>query len=126
VKSACERDLTEARRIKSKKERSERVDALRDALIKNHFALQPGGTYEQYATSLKRQTQAKDAFRRLEEKITRRLIVEQRTRADGRGPTEIPPHRVAVGVFQRTHGSAFFQRGETQSLVLLHPGHRQG
>ena len=117
VKRLCEKDLTEARKIKSKNERGDRVDAIKDAVIKQHFALQPGGTYEQYANSLKRQTQAKDAFRRLEEKITRRLIVEQRTRADGRGPTQIRPIESAVGIFARTHGSAFFQRGETQSLV---------
>jgi polyribonucleotide nucleotidyltransferase len=117
VKRLCEKDLTEARKIKSKNERGDRVEALRDDLIKQHFALQPGGTYEQYATSLKRQVQAKDAFRRLEEKITRRLIVEQRTRADGRGPTQIRAIESAVGIFARTHGSAFFQRGETQSLV---------
>ncbi len=117
VKRLCEKDLTEARKIKSKNERGDRVDAIKDAVIKQHFALQPGGTYEQYANSLKRQTQAKDAFRRLEEKITRRLIVEQRTRADGRGPTQIRPIESRVGVFARTHGSAFFQRGETQSLV---------
>ena len=67
IKRLCERDLTEARKIKSKNERGDRVDALRDAVIKDHFPLKLGGTYEDYANSLKRQTQAKDAFRRLEE-----------------------------------------------------------
>jgi polyribonucleotide nucleotidyltransferase len=38
-------------------------------------------------------------------------------RADGRKPEEIRPIEMPVGVFPRTHGSAFFQRGETQSLV---------
>jgi polyribonucleotide nucleotidyltransferase len=117
VKKAAERDLTEARRIKSKKERSEATDKIRDRVLDEHFKLVEGGTYEQYATSLKRRTQAKEAFKRLEEKITRRLIVESGTRADGRGAKEIRPIECAVGVFARTHGSALFQRGETQSLM---------
>lgn len=117
VKAACERELTEARKIKSKAERGNAVDAIRTKVLDTHFALNPNGTYGQYAESLKRRTQAKEAFKRLEEKITRRLIVESGIRADGRGPTQIRPIESSVGVFARTHGSAFFQRGETQSLV---------
>jgi polyribonucleotide nucleotidyltransferase len=117
VRSLAERELTEARRIKGKNDRGNAVEALRDRVLELNFPLMMGGTYEQYATSLKARTQAKEAFRRLEEKITRRLIVESKTRADGRGPTQIRPIESQVGIFARTHGSAFFQRGETQSLV---------
>jgi polyribonucleotide nucleotidyltransferase len=117
TKAECERELTEARKIKSKKERGEAVDAIRTKFLDTHFPLNPNGTYGVYAESLKRRTQAKEAFKRLEEKITRRLIVESGIRADGRGPTEIRPIEASVGIFARTHGSAFFQRGETQSLV---------
>ncbi len=117
VKAECERELTEARKIKSKNDRGDAVDAIRTKLLDTHFALKPDGTYGVYAESLKRRTQAKEAFKRLEEKITRRLIVESGIRADGRGPTQLRPIESTVGVFARTHGSAFFQRGETQSLV---------
>jgi polyribonucleotide nucleotidyltransferase len=117
VKSACEGQLTEARKTKSKNERGDKVDAIKTAMLDAHFPLKSDGTYGTYADSLKRRTMAKEAFRRLEEKVTRRLIVESGTRADGRGPTQIRPIESAVGIFQRTHGSAFFQRGETQSLV---------
>jgi polyribonucleotide nucleotidyltransferase len=117
VRQVAERDLTKARQIKSKKERAEAVDALRTKVLDEHFALKPMGTYDEYARSAKARSQAKDAFRRLEEKITRRLIVESGTRADGRRPDQIRPIECEVGVFARTHGSAFFQRGETQSLV---------
>jgi polyribonucleotide nucleotidyltransferase len=117
VRRLVESDLTAARQIKSKRERGERAEALRTKLLDEHFQLQLGGTYEQYVNSLKRRNFAKEAFKRLEEKITRKLIVESGTRADGRGPTEIRPIECAVGVFERTHGSALFQRGETQSLI---------
>jgi polyribonucleotide nucleotidyltransferase len=45
------------------------------------------------------------------------LVAEHGIRADGRGLKEIRPIEMEPGVFHRTHGSAFFQRGETQSLV---------
>jgi polyribonucleotide nucleotidyltransferase len=111
--------LTQARQIKKKSERSDAVDALRTELLDTHFALKLDGNYGEYATSLKNRTQAKEAYKRLEEKITRRLIVQQKIRADGRGPLEIRPISGEVGVFARTHGSSLFQRGETQSLVSV-------
>lgn len=117
VKKLVEKDLTAARQIPGKTERSERVDALRTAMLDTHFKLDMSGTYETYQASVKRRAWAKEAFRLLEKKITRRLIVEKGIRADGRKPTEIRPIECQVGVFARTHGSALFQRGETQSLV---------
>ncbi|MCB9844552.1 MAG: polyribonucleotide nucleotidyltransferase [Phycisphaeraceae bacterium] len=117
VKSMAEKDLLEARQIKGKQDRSDRVDAIRKALIEQHFPLAATGTPEQYEASKDAQRWAKEAFRRLEKKVTRRLIVEKGVRADGRAPTEIRPLECEVGVFNRVHGSAFFQRGETQSLV---------
>jgi polyribonucleotide nucleotidyltransferase len=48
----------------------------------------------------------------------RRVVVEKGERADGRGPEDIRPISVEVGVLPRTHGSALFTRGETQALVV--------
>jgi len=49
----------------------------------------------------------------------RRMIVEKGIRADGRRPAEIRPITCEVGLFARTHGSALFTRGETQSLGIV-------
>jgi polyribonucleotide nucleotidyltransferase len=117
VTRVVEKDLTAARRIPGKKARSEAVDALLKKLLDEHYPVQSDGTYGQWADSSKNRSQAKAAFRKLEEKITRRLIVESGLRADGRKPTQIRQITGEVGIFARTHGSAFFQRGETQSLV---------
>ncbi|MCE2653695.1 MAG: hypothetical protein LW650_09445 [Planctomycetaceae bacterium] len=117
VRKAVEKPLTEARKIRSKAERNAAVDKIRDELLEKHFALKTGGTYGEYQESYKRRALGKDAYKRLEEKITRRLIAESGIRADGRGPTEIRQIISEVGVFARTHGSSMFQRGETQSLV---------
>ncbi|GIK18018.1 MAG: polyribonucleotide nucleotidyltransferase [Leptolyngbya sp. PLA2] len=117
VKAVAEAPLTAARRLPGKQERNDAVDALRARVLDEHFPLRTGGTYEEYAKSARARAQAVEAFRTLEKKITRRLIVESGVRADGRKFDEIRPIECEVGVFARTHGSALFQRGETQSLV---------
>ena len=117
VKKQCEKALLEARQIPGKSERSDRVREIRDALLDQHYPLNEDGTMRQYKASEKARRDAAEAFRTLEKKVTRRLIVEKGIRADGRGFRQIRPLEMNVGVFARTHGSAFFQRGETQSLV---------
>jgi polyribonucleotide nucleotidyltransferase len=119
VKTLAEAQMTEARKINGKKDRNAAVDALRKTVLDGSFQLKTDGNYGEYATSLKNRTLAKEAFRRLEEKVTRRLIVEQKIRADGRGPEQIRAITGTVGIFARTHGSALFQRGETQSLISI-------
>ncbi len=53
---------------------------------------------------------------RVEERVVRELILDG-TRPDGRGPKDLRPISCEVGVLPRAHGSAIFQRGETQALV---------
>jgi polyribonucleotide nucleotidyltransferase len=60
--------------------------------------------------------QAKNAFRKVFKKIARKRVVDQGVRMDGRGATDIRPLSIEVGLVERTHGSALFQRGETQVL----------
>jgi polyribonucleotide nucleotidyltransferase len=119
VRAAAEAKMVEARKIKGKQDRNAAVDKLRKEVLDTHFAVKTDGTYGQWAESSKARLLAKDAFKRLEEKVTRRLIAVNKVRADGRGPTEIRPISAEVGIFARTHGSALFQRGETQSLITV-------
>ncbi len=116
VTSICEKDLTEARQIKGKHDRGDRVAEIK-ASVMEQFPINDSGTPAEWEASKTANRQASEAFRKLEKKITRKLIVEKGIRADGRGRTEIRPLEMSVGQFARTHGSAFFQRGETQSLV---------
>lgn len=117
VKKACEKELTAARQIKGKTERGEKVSEIKKKVLEAHFPEKTGGTVAEAEASRKARSQASEAFRTLEKKITRHLIVESGIRADGRKADEIRPLEMEVSVFPRTHGSAFFQRGETQSLV---------
>ncbi len=54
----------------------------------------------------------------LEEKVVCDLILSG-TRADGRGPKELRDISCQVDLLPRVHGSAMFQRGETQALVTV-------
>jgi len=118
-KKAMEAPLTKARQIAGKSERSEKVNELRTKFLDENFAEKSDGTHGEWQESVTRKAQAKEAFRNLEKKITRGLIAEKGLRADGRDMDEIRPLLMEVGVFDRTHGSALFQRGETQSLVSV-------
>jgi len=63
--------------------------------------------------------QAREAFRSVEKKVVRRLIVSEGFRVDGRGPKDLRPVAAEVGLLPLTHGSALFTRGETQVLSVL-------
>ena len=58
----------------------------------------------------------KAAVRALTKKLVRRRIVEEGLRIDGRTTTDIRPLSAEVDLFPTAHGSALFQRGETQVL----------
>ncbi len=66
-----------------------------------------------------RQRHIKLVFHGLEYSEVRNMILEKRVRADGRGPSDIRAITCEVGVLPRTHGSALFTRGETQSLAVV-------
>ena len=57
-------------------------------------------------------------FQEIEKNEVRRMILDKNKRADGRGYKDIRPITSEVGVLPRTHGSAIFTRGETQSLSV--------
>jgi polyribonucleotide nucleotidyltransferase len=55
----------------------------------------------------------------IEYRSMREMILSAGKRLDGRGLTDIRPITIEIGLLPRTHGSALFQRGETQSLTTL-------
>ncbi len=62
--------------------------------------------------------EAKRAFKAVFKKLARDRTVSSGIRLDGRGPTDIRPLTIETGAVERTHGSALFQRGETQVLNI--------
>ena len=65
-----------------------------------------------------REKEVKAAIRSLTKALIRKRIVEQGFRIDGRGPTDIRPLSAEVSLIPTTHGSALFERGETQVLSV--------
>ncbi len=59
-----------------------------------------------------------NAWHKLEEKVVRDLILSG-TRPDGRDGKTLRPIHCSIDVLPRVHGSAVFQRGETQSLITI-------
>ncbi len=60
-----------------------------------------------------------DVIRSLEKKHVRARILDEGVRADGRTADQVRPIVCETGVLPRTHGSALFTRGETQSLGVV-------
>ena len=91
-----------------KADRAASIDELRATVNKEYLPedKEPEFTKEQVGA----------AFAHLEERIVRDLILEGK-RIDGRNTKAIRPISCEVGLFPRTHGSALFQRGETQAVV---------
>jgi polyribonucleotide nucleotidyltransferase len=63
-----------------------------------------------------REKEISAALRSLTKKLVRQRITNDGLRIDGRGVTDIRPLASEVGVLPRVHGSALFERGETQIL----------
>ncbi len=104
--------LREARRIKGKQERNTAISEIYKAVLDE---LAPKDAVK---PEFSRNT-IRECIDKIEEEIVRDMCLEENIRSDGRGLTEIRPITCEVGVLPRVHGSAIFQRGETQSLVVV-------
>lgn len=96
-----------------KKQREEKVEALQNELW-NNFCTQREIETEDTALNKLFLT----LFQEVEKKLVRLLITEKEIRVDGRSLKEIRPIWCEVGLLPRTHGSALFNRGETQVLTV--------
>lgn len=118
VKEKAYDSMKAARQIPGKAARNAKVDEIKKFVLDTHFAMPAAGaSFSDWQAADKRAKEAKEALRILEKKITHDLVANHGIRPDGRDGRTIRPLDMSVSVFPRTHGSAFFQRGETQSLV---------
>lgn len=97
--------LAKALLTEGKLARDEAVDAVRDETI--------GALLDEFPESEKA---LKAAFRSLQKETIRNRTLRDEIRMDGRAPGEIRSLSAEVEVLPRVHGSALFQRGETQIL----------
>jgi polyribonucleotide nucleotidyltransferase len=98
-------ELAKALTIAGKKDRAAEEDRVK-ALAQERLAEKFEG----------REKEISAAIRSLTKKLVRQRVVNDGLRIDGRGLTDIRPLTSEVGVLPRVHGSALFERGETQIL----------
>ena len=109
VESAAADSISAVLEIAGKHERQDAEAEARDAAI---------ASLEIAEDDEETLAQAKKAFKAVFKKIARQRVIDEGVRMDGRGVTDIRPLTIEVGSVERTHGSAMFQRGETQVLNI--------
>ena len=114
VIAAAEPGLSAAFAIISKAERRAAIDTTVKAVTDKFLASHPA-----------RKGEIESAISKLEKKIVRSRVIREGKRIDGRGPRDIRPIYIEAHPLARPHGSALFQRGETQAIVTTTLGTEQ-
>ena len=108
-------DLDAALRIKDKKTKYERIDEIKENIIskykEDNEEIKPEELKELLA-------KVEKVFEEVKYAVFRRIVVNEKIRPDGRKMDEIRPLSCGIDYLPRTHGSALFTRGETQSLSV--------
>ncbi|GAB2759318.1 polyribonucleotide nucleotidyltransferase [Sinomonas soli] len=105
VEAAAAAKLAEVFQIADKQEREAASDALKAEVLAQLAAQFEG-----------REKELSAAFRSVTKKVVRQRILTEQVRIDGRGLTDIRQLTAEVEVLPRVHGSAIFERGETQIM----------
>lgn len=105
VEGTAKSELNEALSIAGKAEREEKIDEIKLAVLSSLAESFEG-----------REKEIGAAFRSVTKKLVRQRILTDSFRIDGRGLADIRALSAEVAVIPRAHGSALFERGETQIL----------
>jgi polyribonucleotide nucleotidyltransferase len=108
VENAVSAELAGALTIADKQEREARLDAVKEDA--------KAAVAEQFGPDWDRFHEISPAYRALTKNLVRQRILRDKVRIDGRGLTDIRTLSAEVEVVPRVHGSALFERGETQIL----------
>ena len=103
----CEKDLMFALDTPDKNVRDDRMLPIRDAIVEKFS--------EEYPDI---EAQMEELVYKLQKKIVRRWLIEEKKRVDGRRMDEIRPLAAEVDLLPRTHGSGLFTRGQTQVMTI--------
>jgi polyribonucleotide nucleotidyltransferase len=115
VTEYCSKRLDEALRIKDKLTKYNAIDELKEEIVSKYEEENKDLEDEDLNKLL---TSVKLVFGEIEYELFRSIVVKEKMRADGRSMTEIRPISTDIDLLPRTHGSALFTRGETQSLSV--------
>ena len=115
VTEYCTDRLDKALRIKDKLEKYNTIDELEEEIVAKYEEENKDLEDEDLRKLL---TSVKLVFGEVKYNLFRTIVVNEKLRADGREMTEIRPISTDIDLLPRTHGSALFTRGETQSLSV--------
>ena len=107
VEKAAKDDLTKALTIAGKQERETKLDEINKAVSEKITVDFP-----------ERAKEISGALRSVTKKLVRQRVLREKIRIDGRGLRDIRALTAEVEVIPRVHGSAIFERGETQILGI--------
>ena len=115
VADMCKEKLDAAMRIEDKILKYETIDGIKEAVVESYIE---SNADLKDSELVELTTKVKLVLEELEYEIFRKIVVKEHTRADGRKMTEIRPLSTDIDILPRTHGSALFTRGQTQSLSI--------
>ncbi|MBQ7136816.1 MAG: polyribonucleotide nucleotidyltransferase [Bacilli bacterium] len=115
ISNLCKEELDKALRIKDKLEKYAAIDKVKEEVVTKYEAENSELKDKELNELL---TKVKLVLEEIEYELFRRIVVKEKTRADGRSMTEIRPLSTDIDILPRTHGSALFTRGQTQSLSI--------
>ena len=116
IEAYAKDDVDKALRIKDKQEKYSKLDEIKEKIIEKYKEENLSKLTEEGITELVAKINI--IYDKLEYKLFRKIVVEEKIRPDGRKMDEIRPLSAEVDFLPRTHGSALFTRGETQSLSV--------
>ncbi|HAZ16060.1 MAG TPA: polyribonucleotide nucleotidyltransferase [Parachlamydiales bacterium] len=104
------KEVYERLQTPEKKKREEVLHAFADSILETYI---PGGVETSY-----KKRDVKGAIKTLEARLLREMALKENRRIDGRTCDEVRPIQIETELLPRTHGSALFTRGETQSISV--------
>ncbi len=116
IYSLAKEPFDNAMRIKDKQEKYNAIDKVKEDVIAK-FEYENEDLDKDELNELI--TKVKLCLSEVEYEVFRKIVVKEKKRADGRKMTEIRPISTDIDLLPRTHGSALFTRGETQSLSVV-------
>ena len=116
VRSLVEEKIDKALRIKDKLKKYQTLDDLKEELVTKYMLENQETMKDDELKEL--EVKLCNIFSEIEYQLFRNIVVKEHIRADGRKMDEIRPLSTDIDLLPRTHGSALFTRGETQSLSV--------
>lgn len=110
IEALIKDDLLKAIAISNKKEREEALGLINTKVLDTFCPKEGEALYKSLDVNM--------ALKKVSSHYMREMILRENKRCDGRAHNEVRPISIELGFLPRTHGSALFTRGETQTIAV--------